>query len=99
MKKAHINRMKRIVQEAVDRSGIGEFILIAMLLPGHFMPLECISGAVLNHDYIKIVNPVMGCDSVVGAVVAEDRPGGRQEIFSIALADIAWIKQENKEKR
>jgi hypothetical protein len=99
MKKAHVNKMKRIIQEAVKQSGSGEPALIAMLLPGHFIPLECISGAVLDHDYIKITNPVLGCNSVVGTVVAEDMPDRLQETYSISLGDIAWIKQTNKEKK
>ena len=90
-----VNHMKRVIRAAQANSQAGT-ALVAMLIPGHPIPLTHTCGAVLDHDMVRIEYPLLGWQSVIGSVKSDDS-GPRT--FSIPLSDIVWIYPEVKEVR
>jgi hypothetical protein len=89
-------RMKSIIRDAIAFAEIKDTALVAMLMPGHGIPLTHTCGAVLDHDLIRMVSPVFGWESVVGNVVSEDELGS-PITASISLRNIVWVSPEIKE--
>ena len=85
-------RIERIIRKAVKESG-GR-ALVAMLKPGHFIPLEYTSGAVLDCDYVRLNDPVLGWRSITGEIRADDYPD--RKTVTIPFSDIVWISREIK---
>jgi len=92
------DRMKSIIRDATAFSGIKNTALLAMLMPGHGIPLSHTCGAVLDYDFIKMESPVFGWESVVGNIVSEDEPES-PIAASIPLVDIIWSSPEIKEMK
>lgn len=90
------DRMKSIIRDAIAFAEIKDTALVAMLIPGHGIPLSHVCGAVLDHDLIRMVSPVFGWESVVGNIVSEDEPESPIPA-SISLRDIVWVSPEIKE--
>lgn len=81
-------RMKRIIQKALQKSGTGSGAIVALLRPGHAIPLGHTCGAVLDHDMVRICDPALVWAAVAGKVLSPD--DGPLQV-SVPLGDIAWI--------
>lgn len=93
-----VERMTGIIRDAVDFVGHREPALLAMLIPGHGIPLAYTCGAVLDHDMIRIESFCMGWSAVCGVVTAEDCPNSPMSV-RLPLKDIAWLSPEIKEMK
>lgn len=89
------NRMEEIIHDAVAFAGLSDTALVAMLMPGHGIPLTHTCGAVLDHDMIRLESFSLGWGSVIGDVVSEDYPEHPMPVM-ISLGDIVWISPEVK---
>ncbi len=93
-----MDRIERIIRDAVAFTAIKETALVALLIPGHGIPLSHTCGAVLDHDMIRLESFSMGWGAVIGEVFSEDYPDAPMPV-SLPLGDIVWISPEIKEVR
>lgn len=91
-------RMERIIRDALAFSGTRETALVAMLMPGHGIPLTHTCGAVLDHDMVRLTCFAMGWGVLAGQIASEDCPDSPIKV-RLPLGDIVWISPEIKEVR
>ncbi|MCG8552635.1 MAG: hypothetical protein MI799_19700 [Desulfobacterales bacterium] len=88
-----VERMTEIIKDAVAFSGTRDTALVAMLPPGHGIPLAYTCGAVLDYDMIRIESFCMGWGNVFGVVTSEDCPDDPMPV-RLPLTDIVWLVPE-----
>lgn len=91
-----LGRMEEIIRDAVAYAAYSDTALVAMLAPGHGIPLSHTCGAVLDHDMIRLEAFSLGWDSVIGQAVSEDEPDSPLTV-QIPLRDVVWVSPEIKE--
>lgn len=88
-------KMIRVIRRALLEARPNDTALVAMLIPGHGIPLGHTCGAVLDHDLVRLEDPFMGWGLVFGRVRDEDRPGDVRAV-SIPVGDIAMLSLDAK---
>jgi hypothetical protein len=91
--KQTVERMTEIIKDAVAFAGTRDTALVAMLSPGHGIPLAYTCGAVLDHDMVRIESFCLGWGAVCGMVTAEDYPDSPMPV-RLPLKDVVWICPE-----
>ena len=95
--KLTVEKIRRIIKNAVVLNRSRRVPMVAMLMPGHGIPLEYTCGAVLDHDMFRLESFSMGWGAVVGSLADRDRPADPALKVSIPLGDIVWLAPEIKE--
>lgn len=97
LRKPAVAKMRRIIKDAVVFNRTRKSALVAMLMPGHGIPIQYACGAVLDHDMFRLESFSMGWGAVVGSLSDQDRPEAPCLKVRIPLGDIVWLAPEIKE--